>query len=141
MPPVLSWWVRVKAWAGRHWKALAAVGVTVGGLIVAAILRMRRRKAVAVVKPAAILPDPAPALVPLGEVKVALDRVDAVTRADAAQDAQEVKADHAAVDAATTIGGVDAILYGREHHTSPCGGSPPAADGAPGAASGDGVHD
>ena len=139
-PPKDPWGKRVGAFLRRHWKALVAAAVLAGGTIVAAMLRMRMRKAVPDAgRPAAVLPDPALALVPLGEVKVALDRVDQVTRADAAQDAQEAKEAHAAVDAATTIAGVDAVLYGREHDARPCGGSSPPADGGAGAAGGDHV--
>jgi hypothetical protein len=118
---------KVWAWAKRHWQVLtSAAGGLFAGLLIAVTAWHRLRKPTPVVPPPVVPPyDPTPVLGPIKEAEVALDAVDAATRAGAAADATRTKEGHDAIDDATSIGGVDVVLYGREHVGT--GGAPPAS--------------
>jgi hypothetical protein len=119
--PPTAWGARVWAWVKGHWRALAA-GLAGLGAAVFCVTKWRTRVRKAA---AAVPPDPAPALVPLAAVEVALAAADTAARAAAAQDAQKAKAGHAAIDAASSVGDVDAVLYGFRDVGGGSGGSPP----------------
>jgi hypothetical protein len=115
-------------WAKDHWQVLtsAVMGMVMGILIA---VRVRCTKVPVAPQPApGPLPDPTPALGPIKVAEGALDAADAATRAGGAAVAADTQGGHDAIDGATSLGAVDAVLYGREH-AGVGGGAAPAADG------------
>jgi hypothetical protein len=127
----MVWLIKGWAWLRAHW--LDALLLVTGVTLVAAGVRAYLGTRV----PNPITPTPAPPpddaapLAPLAAVAAAAAQIEATTRAAAAHEQAAAEANHAAIDAATTVDDVDAVLYGRRHSTLPgaSGGPAPAPDG------------